>query len=568
MSRIKVLFCVALTALALVPAMSQDVGILVKPVLLEVQPRPGERVTVPVEVRSTSPSAFQDVEVRLWPLYQGDDGRFSVVDMEATPDPPPPPGNLCLPWTSVDAEGFRIPPGEVRTVRVTLSVPSNASGFYSGALIVQTKPEARPGVITIRLRFLVPILVQIQGRAVTRRVEVRSVNMTPVPEAPDAPAGTELAVALANTGESLASVKGSVRVFAMMNDRWRRVADVSLPERRLLPGGKAEVRARSEHRFPPGKYRLVADVTLDGARLPQLSRELEYVGDPDAKALVADAEMVLEPASTDLRVAKGATRTVTVRFTNRATDPVVLSARATLPSVLQGVAYEQTRGEDLDGSPWVECAIPPGEIAPGRTVAIRLVTTIPAEAKFDRAAYFASVVVEARTSDGRLVGTAPVLVTIRNQTRQGEARITRSGRISVNRVEAGAFDATARFANIGDVPALVEWSADLLQGATPVASLQAPDRRGLELLPLETAVFATRFSAAGLKAGTYLLRFTVTIGEDRVESVTGIRVTEGPNGKEVDIIQPPSEGGGGAPTETSTTNGEEPMRRPSLSAGS
>lgn len=550
-----------------VPAigLAQEIGIMVQPVILEVQPRPGESVALPVSVRSTSATAVQTVETALWPLYQSPEGKFAVLEPGSDPLPPP-PGRSCLAWTRVDKETLQIPPGGVETVRVSMQVPPNAVGFYAGALIVQTKPEPRPGAITLRIRFLVPILIHIQGRAVTRKVTTRGAGMALIPKSDKEQAGTLFTVSVANEGETLATVSGSLTVFVESAGRWRRVTRITVPERRLLPGTSAAIPIRSEMRLPRGKFRLTAELTMDGSRLPQAMSEVEYQGDPEIASVSSEADIMALPSVVEVQCAPGATRTATFAIRNGGTEPVVLAGSASAPPSLQGVAYGELKGDDLDGSKMVAVTAPGSTIAPGREGRFRLTIQLPSDGA-PRPAYYAVVNVSATSPEGQPVGNIPVLVVIRNQSAKATEKLAPSGRVTLVRSGDGVIQAIGRFSNLGDTDIEFRWSADLLQGGGPTVSavLHNFEDDSQRLLPLATAVCNVRFDLARLAPGTYTLRFAGrTLRGDAVYLTTGLRVTDGPSGKEVEIINTPSDQGDGAPTEKQTT-GE---RDPGVSSGS
>ncbi|GIV03472.1 MAG: hypothetical protein KatS3mg015_2302 [Fimbriimonadales bacterium] len=522
------------------PLSAQEIGIMVQPVLLEVQPRPGESVTLPVSVRSTSATATQRVEAALWPLYQSPDGRFTVI--EPGPDPiPPPPGQSCLPFASLDRTELNIAPGGVEILNVSLKVPANASGFYSGALIVQTVPEQRPGVIALRVRFLVPILVHVQGRAVTRKITVTGAEMQRIVASEKNPPGTLFSVGIQNTGETLAKVSGVLNVFVESGGRWRRVASLEVPERRLLPGTAAKVPIQSDLRLPAGKYRLVPEIVMDGARLSQAPSEVQYEGDPEVATVATAAEMSVMPSIIEVSCAPGATRTTSLTVRNDGSDPFVASATISIPSELQAVAIPTLKGEDLDGSKFVDLSVSQTQVAPGRETRMRLTVRLPAEGA-DRPAYYATVHVKASTASGQEIGEAPVLIIIRNQKAKGNWEIVPSGRVTLVKKEDGTYQAIGRFANIGTVDGEFRWAADLLEGGGPnVAMVLRRAQEGSQrLIPLQTAVCSVDLDLSRLTPGTYTLRFMGRAADgEPVYLTTGIRISTGPNGKEVEVLQPP-----------------------------
>lgn len=558
-------------------ARAQQLSIMVQPVSLELQPKPGERVNVPVDVRNTSATDPVTVEAKLWPLYQNQEGRFSVMDPEAMKPgqtAPAPPGKPCLAWTRIDADRFDLAPASVRKVMVSLQVPSNARGLYSGTLIVQTVPTQRPGAIAIRLRFLVPILVQVYGPAVGRKVELKAAGMGLAPKTDKEPVGTHFGVSLKNAGESLARLKGGITIFTENSGRWRKVTQVDLPERRILPEVEATVQQRTTQRFPKGKYRLVANLTMEGARLPQLATEVDYPGDPEVSAIATDAELEVLPGRLEVDGPPGSTRSVTLTVRNTGTERVSLSPGSALPAALQGVAMGLRQGDALGCQSWLSFGDVEVTIPPGQERKMRMQVAVPAD-KVNEPYYYAQVLVKAKSPEGQPVGEAEALVIVRNKSSDAAAKLDPSGRVTVTRADKNKYNFVARFANTGTVhlDPICKGMVTDTAGLQSLKQFDAERQKGL-ILPLGTAVFSANVDFAGIAPGVYVVKLIAEYEKEKATFSVPVRVADTKDGKQVEVVEqakpaakppakppataaappkpgagakPPKKGGGGSP---------------------
>ena len=533
--------------IVLVQSASGQGSVMVQPVLLELQPKPGERVSVPVSVRNMSATDVVTIEAMLWPLYQDQSGRFGVIDPEAYQGTPPaPPGKQCLPWTQIDADSFDIAPSGVRTVTVSFQVPSNVRGLYAGCLIVQTKPPDAGG-IAIRIRFVVPILVQIYGRAMTRRVELKGAGMGFVPKSDPKPAGTVFGVLLRNSGESLAQLKGRITVYSELSGRSRKVTQVELPNRRLLPGVEAMLQVQTAHRLPKGKYRLVANMTMEGSRLPPLTMEVDYVGDPEVSSLTTDAELQVLPGTVEVDGPPGSTRSVLLTVRNEGTERISLSPSSAVPDALQGVAIGARRGDALACTTWLSFGENEVSIPAGQERKLRLQVAVPRE-QVDQPYYYARLLVNAHTADGTSIGQAESLLIVRNKAVEPTPMLVPSGRMTITRAEEDKFNFVTRFANTGTVhlDPVCKGTVSASASLQVLREFTAERQSGL-ILPLGTAVFNATVDFAGIAPGVYVVRFEAPFGTETATFTAPVRVTDTEDGKQVEVIELPE-------TDGTTTN--------------
>lgn len=518
---------------------AQQTSILVQPVRLDLQPKPGERVEVPVSVRNLSKTHPAKVQARLWELYQTEEGGLTVMDPEVVANPPPPPSPSCLPFTKLDREDFEIPPEGVQIINVKMQVPMNARGFYCGCAIVQTVPERKPGTIAIRIRFLVPILVQVYGTASTRRIEVGVPTMEFAPKNAREPVGTIFKIPIRNAGESMTRVNANLTVYSSMNDRLRKVTSVSFKERTLLPHAQAVLAQKTMTRLPKGKYKLFAEVRLEGSAPFRSSGEFDYEGDPEMKSAVFASELEMSPETLEIEGAPGAMRSTSLLVKNTGTEPVQLKAGAGVPLVLQGVAAGNRVGEELSCPSWVSFGSTAGTVKPGSERRINVLVRIPREGvKYSH--YYARLLLTALSPEGQPIGTVEGLLAVKIQNAEVKAELTPSGRVTVTKTGKSEYNFVMRFANLGSVHLDLKPSASLMdaQSSRVLKELKPEEEGSGYLLPLGTRAYSYTVNFQDVPPGKYALRFVVEYEKNRAISTVMVRVVSAANGeRSVEVVE-------------------------------
>jgi hypothetical protein len=192
--------------LAASPAFGQ--GFMVKPMKLEVSARPGETVTVPLELHNTAGDAAKPLDLSLVGVAQSSEGGWMTVEKEGEANGVP----SCLKWVNLAKQTVTVEPAQVATVDVKVTVPFNARGVYFAAITAQTRPPEGAGVRVV-IRFLIPVIVEIQGRPERQQIELKDVVMASVPKGPGTPGGSVITAKIDNEGRTYSRIKGSVKVM-------------------------------------------------------------------------------------------------------------------------------------------------------------------------------------------------------------------------------------------------------------------------------------------------------------------------------------------------------------------
>ena len=480
-------------------------GFMVEPMRVQVSVAPGQDVQVPVNIRNTATDGPRDLELRLVHLDQNAAGGWAFQDIADGA----PVHQSSLDWTSLSATAAQIEPLEPAQVMLRFEPPRNARGTYFAALLVETPapPEDAVGV-SVRMRFLIPVIIEIEGRSVRQNVQLDDLVMT-YDEADDRDPTTNAHLQITNAGETFSRVTGNLRIERRSGDRWRLVTRFETRERPIIPGVTLELGQDLERRLPSGTYRLRGELMVDGRRLPPLQKEIEFEGDPNVDALAYDTELRLSPEMVQMDVVPGATRTTILRIENPGEDAVTVDLGAATPRGLMGVRMGDLVGTELSAEQWTTVRPAQFTLRGGANQNVRVISSVPSEDEL-HANYYADLTLAGRYADGQSAGTQSSVIHLVNRA----AETARQGVIetlSLAEAAPNLFAVQARFVNTGNthVAPLGQVVVTTPQGQT-VRSASLSGAEGM-LLPLGERVFGGEIDFSDVEPGMYALRANVDL---------------------------------------------------------
>lgn len=476
-------------------------GFMVKPMRIEAAPRAGQTIELPLEIRNTAGDAVRPIELRLVELSQAPGGSW-IIGKADNIRPSSASG-----WTSLSTNRLEIDPLAPAEVMVRFSPPITAKGAYVVGVIAETPAAEQANGLSIRMRFLIPVIVEIEGRPVRQQIALEDVVMTYNDGSDGKPATTEAHLKIVNAGQTFSRVSGKLAIERKNGDRWRTVTRFDVQERSIIPGVTLELGQDLQRRLPPGDYRLHGELTVDGRRVAPLEKEIAFAGDPNA-SLAYDTALVLEPELVDMAIVPGATRTATLRVENPGTDPVTVKMAARTPRGLIGVELGELSGVELSAEPWT--SIQPAEftIRPGGKQNVRVMSRIPNEG-VDHPHYYADLVLGGTYADGQSAGeTRSTIHLSQDKIASKPAGVVEQ--ISLSESETPSrYIVDIRFANIGDVHLTTNAKAYLLSAqGVQVRNATLSGEEG-SLLPLGKRAFSGELDLAGIEPGYYALRARV-----------------------------------------------------------
>lgn len=493
------------TAALIVSARYADAqGFMVEPMRMDISTAAGNVFQVPLSIRNTGGDSARDVEITLVELSQHPTGGWAwrPVDSDNVSH------QSSLAWTTVDRANVEIAPLEPAEVMIRFDPPRNARGAYFAALLVETPiPENSSGVV-VRTRFLIPIIIEIQGRSVRQNVQLDELVMA-YDEADGRAPTTRAHLRITNAGETFSRVTGDLRIERRTGDRWRLVTRFETRERPIIPGVSLELGQDLERRLPTGEYRLRGELWVDGRRLPPLQTEIEFEGDPNVDALAYDTELRLSPDMVQMEVVPGATRTTILRIENPGEDAVTVNLGALTPRGLMGVRLGDLVGTDLSAEQWTTVSPAQFILRGGASRNVRVVSAVPSGQGL-HANYYADLTLSGTYGDGQSAGTQSSVIHLVNRSAQG----VRQGiveTLSLAEAAPNLFAVQARFINSGNthVVPLARVVVTNPQGQS-VRSASLTGASGM-LLPLGQRVFGGEIDFSGVEPGLYGLRAIIDV---------------------------------------------------------
>jgi hypothetical protein len=509
-STLKILRCLVLAILAGVaqPVLAQ--GFMVKPMRLEAAPRPSSVVELPVQVWNTSGESARDVELKLVELSQSSIGTWKVVD----PGQDPLVGHSsALSWTSIADSRVTIDPLQPIEFMVRLQPPSDARGaYFVGVVIEEPRPEGATG-ITVRTRFLVPLIIQIQGRTVRQKIALQDGGMLYGPSDVPGEMTTSAFVEVVNSGQSYSRLKGSVRIDRRDGDEWRSVTRVDLDERSIIPGVTLQLGRDLQRHLPSGTYRIHGELLVDGRRIAPFEKELEFEGDPATSAIAYDTSLMLDPALIDVEIVPGATRTTVLTIENPGSEAVSVDIASIVPKGLVGVEMGTFRGTDVSAAEWTSVRPSAFTLRPGRTQRVRVVSSVP-KGELLHPNYYADLVLTGTYPDGQSAGETRSTIRLANDAAETVVNGSISS-VTMAEGDAAKFVVQVRFVNAGNIHLTPTAQVALLtpQGGSVLGSRLEGEAR--PLLPLGRRDFSGELDFSGVEPGSYVLRSVVSIGDGR-----------------------------------------------------
>ncbi len=522
-----VVLCTALiTLLSLCVAWPQ--GFMVKPMRVDAQAAAGSATAIGVEVRN-SLGVGQTVLARRVNLWQDPNGSWAPMTEEEAIERPQ--ARSCLEWISLDAEAVELGAYGTQEFQMTLSVPRNARGTYSAALLVRSEEPERQGGVAVVIQFLIPITVEVEGTSARERVGFSNVTLEQDAETTQSPAA--LVAHLHNEGETLVRVGGELRLLSQQAAAWRPVATAPIRTRSMLPGVELALQGSVGRRLPSGTYRLEGHLTANGRRLGTVTREVEFEGDPEAK-LLADLPLEVD-ALVPLEAVPGGTRSGSVTVKNPSTEVAQVQAQVLQHPALRGVGNEELDGAELHGSDWVTVMPESFPLRGGTERALRLMVRMPQVEK-PLPNYYALLKLGSSYADGSEAGGAESVLWLRNEAVQSRPEAEPLS-LQLADDEPSKCSVTARFVNSGTI----HWNGTC-RAEVQASATEAPLSSGLEtetplLLPLGTGTYSGVLDFSEVEAGNYILRTVLAYANQEATQQLPIVVTVGADGTRTVTVQ-------------------------------
>lgn len=511
---------------------------MVSPMKVELTPSAGRQLSTELKLQNTGVNRTRIIDLMVVELTQSEDGRWHPImpgsDFDTSTL------SSCSSWISLSSETVEVGPLRIEPITVTIRVPPGVRGFYGAAVLASLRPP--PGIVGVALvlRFVVPILIEIQGRAVRHKIELTDVGMEFRQVSAENPATTLVSLGIANNGETYSRLKGTALVRKLSGGHWRKIATAEFQERNIIPTVKFNLKSDIGRSLPSGEYRVAGTLYVDGRRVKGFEKEINFVGDPSVTKAAADAALNLQPLEVSIKNAQsGATRSAVIKIENASEGAVNVTTALSLPPVLKNVAFGELKGEDLTCAEWVRVEPEKFTLRGGARQSIRIIAEMPnSELTYSR--YYTLLSLRARYLDGQSAGVTTALVYVENNGVEGRL-MAQPMKLTIAAMEASKYIVVGRFGNIGNshfTPRCGAMVRTLTTGAT-VARLLLSGKAGV-MLPLEFRDFSGVVDFSRFNADTYRLTAILEYAVGKtIAAEIPIQVSIGPNEQRlVEIVKP------------------------------
>ena len=513
----------------------------VQPMKVELPVRPAKLVKSSIELRNLDVNEVHIVDLTIVDLSQWEDGSWRIVEPNVDePESAFDTSTLssCSKWISLSPQNVSLSPLAAVPVELTVRVPSGVRGVWTAGIIAAIQP--RPGAeVAVVLRFLIPVIVEIQARTPRHEVEMTGVGLEFVEQRGENPATTLVSMNIENNGGTYSRLKPLARVWSLAaSGNWRLITTTEFKDASIIPGSKLKLKNDILRALPSGKYKVAGALYVDGKRGKTVEETMDFVGDPRVKKVVADAPLDLLPTEVFIDSIPGATRTASIKVHNASEDTVHVQAALVLPRALQGVAWGELRGDDLGCVEWTKIAPENFTLPAYAQQTIRVTSTMP-NPTTTHPCYYALLGLWSTYPDGQRAGvkTANVCISDKNITAQPNIQ---GMKLVPSALDASKYLAVARFGNYGEIHVKpVRCRAVVTTGVgMPVANTLLTGHKSGVMLPLEVRDFSGVLDFAAVDEGTYRLTAALEYAPGQVaDKQIAIRVSIEGERRLVDVTQ-------------------------------
>ncbi len=484
----------------------------VQPMQLELAVTPGKLVKSELRVQSFDPNDVHEINLSVVELNQSEDGSWDIIEPNNLTDPNSPYFGFdisklssCKDWISLSPNTFQLDPWGAVPVMVTLGVERGVRGFYGAAIIATTSPMQGVGDVSVVLRFVVPVIVEIQDRPMRPKVQATDIGLEFIARQGQNPARSMVTMDIQNTGGTFSRLRPAVRIWSFTDGHWRVITTTDFPEKSIIPGAKLKLKANIRKPLPSGKYKAAGYLFVDGRRTKTVEKEIDFVGDTSITGVAEDAPVDLDPIDLSMDGLPGATRTSTIKVYNASKETINIQTALGLSSILQSKTMGEVNGEDLDCTGWIK-VIPEqftlrGE---GGVQTLRVVNTMPESAAI-HPCYYSLLALWATYPDGRKAGVTTTNICVKNKLVETEPAAV-ALKLTLQDLGESNYLVVARFGNFGRihfVPIKVKAALTMPNGINRAETFMMGNPN--LMLPFETRDFSGVLDLQYVPADVYAL---------------------------------------------------------------
>ena len=559
--RIGITQIIGVLAIMLLTGSSAFGQFLVQPMKLVIPAAPGRRVPVEVMLENTTRDTVQNVDLRLADITQDANGVWQAIEPDAQVVDGPNGTKIvnvgtdyapnlvdisklrsCQSWLRLVQNKVEIRPLNRVPVQLIIDVPAGTRGYYCAALLAQALigPQEIQGMMSnVVLEFVVPVIVEVQGRPERQNVDLIDVGLEFRPQDERTEAVTLVTLAVKNDGGTYSVLKGYARIWGKLGGHWRKIADREFPgDISIIPGVEFRLRTDVGCALGAGDYKVQGYLFVDGAQGADFTKELTFSGDPRVRGSVkGTGALDMDKMEVILDSQPGQTRSASLLVVNASDEAVSVTVNVGLPDQMADKATGDLRSEQFDCTSWLKVTPETFTLEGKQRINLRILSEMPADATNPN--YYAMVRLHAKhVSDGQEAGRTDSRICIQNKKMPGSVRVE-GFPIRLAELTPSRYAVTAVFGNYGSTH--VQPSCRAYLTAVPsndvVKSFNLSNdilSQGGLMLPLETRSFRGVIDISGMAPGSYRLTAMLVHGKgETVYKQTGLEVTAIADGKTV-----------------------------------
>ena len=504
----------------------------VQPMKLDLQVTSGKLLPQVIDIRNTDTENTHTIDISIIDLAQDINGGWEIIEPNSDYDS----SKLASLKDSIriDPTSVTLTPGQETSVEVLIRVPRGTRGFACAGILATLRSVAGADV-SVRLRFMVPVILQVVSRSVSHKVYPVDVGMEFIKaglRGPGSPATTLLSMDIENTGPTFPRCRPLARIWSWAGGHWRIVKTTGFQDLSndigIIPGAKVTVRTDLMKSLPPGKYKIAGELYVDGRRTRRIDKEIEFTGDPDITEVAVDAALDLDQREIVIDALPGSTRTTMMRVQNGADATVNVQAVLGLPREMASAVLGNVRGVDMDCTPWVK--IDPDRFTltgEGGTQIVTITVTMP-ESAVNSPNYYTNLDFWSFYPDGQNAGRTRAKLVVSNSRYKVEPKAWVSSMNSYH-VTGSKYQIVGRFNN----PSLTHLTpikckaaiTQLVSTIPRVSTDLTSEERGF-MLPFEYRNFSGIIDLSALDPGDYRLSVAIEYAPGQWQSKqAAVRIT-------------------------------------------
>ncbi len=399
-----------------------------------------------------------------------------------------------------------------------------------------------PSHVDVVVRFLIPVLVEVQGRPLRHRIELGGMELELIGPRQGKPATTHVLMNIDNNGGTRSNLKGFAQIKGFLDGHWRQITTAEFGGTRIIPGAKLKLRSNLARSLPSAKYRVSGWLYVDGRRAQRIMKEIDFVGDASVTKVLTDTPLDLLPSAVSIISQPGASRMASIKVYNASDETVNVQTAIGLPRALQGVAFGDLKGVDLDCTGWLKIEPQKFTLRSHTQQSIRIIARMPDTVSASLPCYYALLGLYSTYADGQRAGVTTANICVANKEISVEPFVY--GMTLRPALKDGSeYYIVARFGNFGSIhftPIRCRAAVvDSLTGMPKIRTSLSSMKTGM-MLPFEARDFSGVMDFSRVPVGMYRLAVELQYGTALTEMAgkqIGIRVMAQGGQKVIEVLQ-------------------------------